>query len=291
LKIEIPPLSEQRKIAYILNTIQKAIEQQDKLIKTTTELKKALMQKLFTEGTKGEKQKQTEIGLVPESWQIKTIRSIAIGKFQNGAFVQNPKKGEGLLFANVVDMYRELYLDLSKLERFEVNKEEVSQYLLRENDILFVRSSLKREGIGQNCIAKNLTETVFYDCHLIRVRPDPEVVVAEFMSYYFASALGKQELIKRSKTTTMTTINQDSLGGTFIPIPNIKIQNEIVQVGLNVDKKIAFHKRKKQTLTDLFKTFLHQLMTGQRRVNELEFETLTKEYAIEQEPLSMVAEN
>jgi type I restriction enzyme S subunit len=58
--ISLSPLPEQRKIAYILSTIQKAIEQQDKLIKTTAELKKALMQKLFTEGTKGEKQKQTE---------------------------------------------------------------------------------------------------------------------------------------------------------------------------------------------------------------------------------------
>ena len=62
--------SEQRKIIYVLSTVQKAIEQQDKLIRTTTELKKALMQKLFTEGTRGEKQKQTEIGLVPESWEV-----------------------------------------------------------------------------------------------------------------------------------------------------------------------------------------------------------------------------
>jgi type I restriction enzyme S subunit len=73
LKIIVPPLLEQRKIAYILRTIQKAIEQQDKLIQTTTELKKALMQKLFTEGTKGEKQKETEIGLVPVSWEEITI--------------------------------------------------------------------------------------------------------------------------------------------------------------------------------------------------------------------------
>ena len=69
-KILVPPLPEQRNISYILSTVQKAIEQQDKLIRTITELKKALMQKLFTEGTRGEKQKRTEIGLVPESWKV-----------------------------------------------------------------------------------------------------------------------------------------------------------------------------------------------------------------------------
>ncbi|NJD77979.1 MAG: hypothetical protein FIB08_12950 [Candidatus Methanoperedens sp.] len=73
IKFGLPSLPEQRKIAHVLSTVQKAIEQQDNLIRTTTELKKALMQKLFTEGTRGENQKETEIGLVPESWKVKTI--------------------------------------------------------------------------------------------------------------------------------------------------------------------------------------------------------------------------
>jgi type I restriction enzyme S subunit len=51
LIIPQPKLPEQRKIAHVLSKVQKAIEQQDKLIRTTTELKKALMQKLFTEGS------------------------------------------------------------------------------------------------------------------------------------------------------------------------------------------------------------------------------------------------
>ena len=70
LIIPQPELSEQRKIAHVLSTVQKAIEQQDKLIRTTTELKKAFMQKLFTDGTRGEPQKETEIGLVPVSWEV-----------------------------------------------------------------------------------------------------------------------------------------------------------------------------------------------------------------------------
>ena len=76
LNIIIPPLSEQHKIAHVLTTIQKAIEQQDTLIRTTTELKKALMQKLFTEGTRGELQKETEVGLVPESWEVAKIEKL-----------------------------------------------------------------------------------------------------------------------------------------------------------------------------------------------------------------------
>ena len=73
LNLPLPPLPEQKKIAHILSKIQQAIETQEKIIKTTQELKKALMQKLFTEGLNGEPQKQTEIGLIPQSWELVLI--------------------------------------------------------------------------------------------------------------------------------------------------------------------------------------------------------------------------
>lgn len=77
LPMVLPPLPEQKKIAYVLSTVQRAIEQQERIIATTTELKKALMQKLFTEGLRGEPQKQTEIGPVPKSWEIVELNQLA----------------------------------------------------------------------------------------------------------------------------------------------------------------------------------------------------------------------
>jgi type I restriction enzyme S subunit len=70
LPLPLPPIPEQRKIAAVLGLVQRAIEQQERLIALTTELKKALLHKLFTEGLRGEPQKQTEIGRVPESWEV-----------------------------------------------------------------------------------------------------------------------------------------------------------------------------------------------------------------------------
>ena len=80
--IPLPPLPEQKKIAYILSTIQRAIEAQERIIQITTELKKALMHKLFTEGLHNGPQKQTEIGLVPESWELVPLSDVCT--FQSG---------------------------------------------------------------------------------------------------------------------------------------------------------------------------------------------------------------
>ena len=73
LPVAIPPLAEQRKIAGVLGLVQRAMEQQERLIALTTKLKKALLHQLFTRGLRSEPQKQTEIGPVPESWEQRPL--------------------------------------------------------------------------------------------------------------------------------------------------------------------------------------------------------------------------
>jgi len=75
--LSLPPRYQQKKIAFILSTVQQAIKSQERIIQTTTELKKALMHKLFTEGLRKEPQKKTAIGSIPKSWEVATIGEIA----------------------------------------------------------------------------------------------------------------------------------------------------------------------------------------------------------------------
>ncbi len=82
--IPLPPLDEQRQIAAVLSAVQRAIERQERLIALTAELKKALMHKLFTEGTRGEPLKQTEIGPVPESWETVRLADLLREPLRNG---------------------------------------------------------------------------------------------------------------------------------------------------------------------------------------------------------------
>ena len=270
LLIPLPPLPEQKKIARILSTVQRAIEAQERIIRTTTELKKALMHKLFTEGPRGEPQKQTEIGPIPESWEVVPLAKVIRSKLQNGAFVKKPEVGKGYLFANVIDMYRETHLDLSQLERVNVPSASVSQYWLEDGDVLLVRSSLKRDGIGQNCAVRGLLEPVFYDCHLIRIQTKPSKLIPEFLAGFWRSDIGKNDLILRSKTTTMTTINQQGISKALVPIAPTSEQWEIVETLETVDTKLLGHRKKRDSLQDLFRTLLHELMTARIRVHELE---------------------
>jgi type I restriction enzyme S subunit len=78
LPIVAPPVPEQQKIAAVLGLVQRAIEQQERLLVLTTELKKALLHQLFTYGLRQESQKQTELGPIPQSWEVARIEELVI---------------------------------------------------------------------------------------------------------------------------------------------------------------------------------------------------------------------
>lgn len=118
LQIPIPPLPEQRKIAGVLGVVQRAIEQQERLLALTAELKKALLHKLFTEGLRGEPQKQTEIGLVPESWDVEQLG----GLVEDTQQVNMRSEGE-----------REIrYIDVSSISREFLQIEATTRHLLKD---------------------------------------------------------------------------------------------------------------------------------------------------------------
>ena len=76
LNIPLPPLTEQQKIADILSTVDEQISTTDKIIEKSKELKKGLMQKLFSEGIQHTEFKDTKIGRIPKVWEVVHLSEI-----------------------------------------------------------------------------------------------------------------------------------------------------------------------------------------------------------------------
>jgi len=269
LLIPIPTLPEQRKIAYILSTVQKAIEQQDKLIQHTTELKKALMQKLFTEGTKGEKQKLTEVGLVPWDWDEIVIGDL--GKCFTGTtpktVVEEYWNSDDFDFIAPADIGKAKFVYNSERKMSESGLN-VSR-ILPKNSVMCVciGSSIGKVGLSFkefsatnqqiNSVICNEKYNPLYTYYLLCHYSEHWRSYATFGPVPILNK-GQFEIIK-------IFASQDSN------------EQEFIADSLNaLDIKTEFHEKKKQTLSDLFKTLLHELMTGQRRTNEIEFNNQIK---------------
>jgi len=264
IRLNIPPLPEQKKIAHILSTVQRAIEMQERIIQTTTELKKALMHKLFTEGLRGEPQKQTEIGPVPESWELVPLSDVC--RFQSGGTPskQNPEFWQGTIpWVSPKDMKRPRLNDV---------EDHISQEALESGSKLAPAGSVFVVVRGM-ILAK--TVPVALATVPMAINQDMKAIVpgAELRSDFLLYALEtfRESLFKkvgRSGHGTATLMGHE-VTAFKIPLPDMETQEEIASAIQNLERKRELHEQKRTSIQALFSTLLHELMTAKTRVNQL----------------------
>ena len=269
LELPLPPLPEQKKIARVLSTAQRAIEAQERIIQTTTELKKALMHKLFTEGLRNEPQKQTEIGPVPESWEVVPLRQIA-ESFQYGTSVKCGYDVQGkavLRIPNVVGGA----VDISDLKYGKPKPNEIGNLKLQAGDLLFVRTNGVKENAGRCSLFEGEIEDCYYASYLIRVRLDPRTLNSTFLNEYSRTETGTSFLSGKAIRTAdgKFNINSGTLKTMLVPVPPIDEQEEIATALSLIDTKSSGARAKQSALQDLFRTLLHELMTAKVRIRSL----------------------
>ena len=147
-RISLPPLPEQRAIAHILQTIQEAKAARQRELALERERKAALMDYLFSHGTKGEPRKQTEIGEIPESWGLvelnKVCSQIVDYPHSTPKFLES-----GVLCARNFNIRSGIYVRdpasyISEAEYLE----RVKRLIPQEGDVLFSREA----PIGEACL-------------------------------------------------------------------------------------------------------------------------------------------
>jgi len=274
-RVPVPSFPEQRKIAAVLGAVQEAKERAQAVIQAAKELKKSLLKYLFTYGpvpvaeAENVPLKETEIGDVPEEWEIVQLGGAA--QFRNGInFTKDQKGSKGILTVDVLNMYGPgIAVDTSGLYR--VDKPVKDSYLLKDGDILFVRSSLKEEGVGWPALFREQEEPVTFCGFTIRARLEEDAALyPEFLTNYARTPKARQHLVASSGRVAITNINQGRLGGLPVPRPDTEKQKRIAHVLRLADDRIAVETDRKAALEDLFKALLHDLMTARVRVNDLE---------------------
>ena len=261
--IPLPPLSEQKKIANVLSTVQRAIEAQERIIQTTTELKKALMYKLFTEGTRGETQKQTEIGPVPESWEVAPLGD-SLSVAQYGLSVKgNPEGNYPILRMTNQANGRIVANDLQFVR---IGEADFKKFKVESGDILFNRTN-SLELVGRTAVHDIKGDFVFAS-YLIRLRTKEEKLNPFFLNIHFNRDETQAHLKSiATRAVSQSNISATRLKGFAVPLPYLEEQAEIVTQAEALEAKLMTHRRKHESLQDLFRTLLHELMTAKIRVD------------------------
>ena len=264
-EIPTPPLHEQRSIAHALRRVDDATSIQDEQIRTLTDLKRATMRTLFTRGLRGEAQKETETGPVPESWETTAIDDVAVTT-QYGLSVRGRTSGTyPILRMNCQEDGKVHYRDLQFVD---LDSESYGRFRVKPGDLLFNRTN-SIDLVGRMAIVEDDRPAVFAS-YLVRLVIDANRCIPEFLNY-FMNWPRTQEEIKglASRAVGQANINATKLRTILFPLPAIDEQRNIVTVLDAIDRKIDLHGRKRAVLKELFKALLHKLMTGEVRVGTL----------------------
>ena len=260
--LPLPPLTEQKKIAHVLSTVHRAIEEQERIIQITTEFKKALMHKLFTEGTRGEPQKQTEIGSIPESWEVTTIKEHCIASAFGPRFSSDLYSRHGnILTLRTTDMEDDGRIVYDNAPKVRIDYSKFEKHYLQAGDVVVSRSGT----CGIASMFEGHPMPVLPGAFLIRLRMNPSVQ-PNFLRHYINSPVGRPHVLRLAQGAIQKNISGTRLGGLSIPLPPLPEQTEIAIAVKTIDQKLENHRRKCKTTQDLFCTLLHELIMAKNRI-------------------------
>jgi type I restriction enzyme S subunit len=238
-------IEEQQKIAAILSTVDEQISTIDKIIEKSKELKKGLMQKLFSEGIGHTEFKDTKVGRIPKDWEVKSLEEVGlikVGRDLNKE-IYNPtlsKEHKVRVYSNAITD-RGLYGFYSRSE--------------------YPKNSITITGRGDIGYAFARNEEFGAIGRLIVIHPNSNVDYIYLTNYINHSV---NFHIETSGIPQLTGVQASKYKVAIPPLPE---QQKIAAILSEADAKIEKEQIQKAQLQALKKGLMQQLLTGKKRVN------------------------
>ncbi len=262
MKIPLPPLPEQRRIARVLSTVDEALSLTDEAIARTERVKRGLMQRLLTRGLGHEKFKKTEIGEIPEEWEV--VRLGEISKIESGG-TPNRKEASYWIGGTIpwiksgelndsIILSSEEFITKSGLENS-------SAKIFPKNTLLIALYGATVGKTGLLGISAATNQAIAALLPKQENRFDPR-----FLQYMIIYLRGK--LISTSSGGAQSNIYLYVLKSFKLPLPPLPEQRRIAEILGAVDEKLELLRARREKLERVKKGLMQDLLTGRKRVPE-----------------------
>ena len=262
-KIIVPTIKEQEKIASILSTVDEQIDNVDALIEKNKELKKGLMQTLLTKGIGHTKFKKTEIGEIPEEWEVRRLEDICdditIGmvKTMTKFYVDNgvPLIRNSDIKENTIKTDSMVYLD-KEFSRANQSK------CLNIGQIVTVHTG----DIGTSAVIEENMQGA-QGFATLNTTVNKSIINEYYLCWYLNSDICKNQAYSFSTGDGRNNLNLKDFVNILAIVPSsIEEQKKIVFILNSISRKIQEYENKKQKLEELKKGLMQQLLSGRIRV-------------------------
>lgn len=271
-QFECPRFSyeEQQAIAALLWRVQDLLKVCEDALEVAQDLKRAAMRELFTRGLRGEPQKETEIGPVPESWELASIDA-------HHAVVSGgtpPRGNHAFWLGGTIPWVKTTEVDYCVITETEehitpLGLENSAAKLLPAGTVLM---AMYGQGVTRGKVAILGIEAACNQA-CAAITPKDGAVLPRYL-YHFLT--WRYDAIRSlAHGGQQQNLNLEIVRQLPVVYPHAHDeQREIVAILDAIDRKIELHRKKRAVLEELFKALLHKLMTGEIRVADLDLSAL-----------------
>lgn len=251
LSFPIPPLPEQQKIAGILSTANETIQMVNDQITQTEHLKKGVMQTLLTKGIGHTKFKMTEVGEIPEEWDVRELHQVAKPRKE----IVKPSE---FMLAHYVGLENISTGQLKISSNGDVSHLRSPKYKFNRGDLLYGKlrpyldkvALADKDGVCSTDIIPIMSENVN----------------SRFLAYVLHSYSFLNFVESTISGTNHPRTNWDQMSNFKIKYPPLVEQQKIAEILSTVDSKLDLLSKKKELLEKLKKGLMEDLLTGRVRV-------------------------
>ncbi len=273
-QIPLPPLPEQTAIASALSDMDALISHTEKLIEKKKSIKQGMMQELLTGRTRiqgfGDQKgyKQTEVGVIPEDWEVKNIGEIfEFHTTSNFSKAQMSLDGEvGCLHYGLIHAIPTSSYDVKYGIKYFINENLAKYEFIVDGDIVMVDASEDLDGLNKSVEISGIgTRKCISGLHTFLLR-DKGYLANYFRGAILNSNIVKNQMVRLAVGMKVYGVSKPQLKTVNIPLPPLPEQTAIASALSDMDQEISVHESKLQKLKLQKQGMMQALLTGKIRL-------------------------
>ena len=253
-EIKLPSIEEQVKIGEYFDKLDTLITLHQRKCDELKKVKKFMLQKMFPK--KGEKNPEIRFDGFTNDWEQRKLGKL--GSLKNGMNFSKDAMGHGFPFVNLQNIFGSNVVNVNELGLADATEKQLLEYSLLEGDVLFVRSSVKLEGVGEAALVPENLENTTYSGFIIRFR-DEYGLNNDFKQYIFGTPKVRNQIMAQATNSANKNISQGVLENLTFEVPSFYEQAKIGEYFSNIDHLITLHQRKSEELKNVKKYMLQNM--------------------------------
>ena len=211
-----------------------------------------------------------------DDWEQRKLGEL--GTLKNGMNFSKDAMGHGYAFVNLQNIFGNSVVDVQNLGLAEASEKQLMEYSLLKGDVLFVRSSVKLEGVGEAALVpENLKDTT-YSGFIIRFR-DEYGLNDNFKRYVFGTKKVRDQIMAQATNSANKNISQTVLENLTFDISSYEEQKKIGEYFKHLDHLITLHQRKCDEVKQLKKFMLQKMFPKNGKlIPEIRFAGFTDDW-------------